>query len=71
VAINILDQALRMSKQNLHFAFTQNELKTTGLFWDNLSDTNKVFLRRMIHEGRFEVATGMYVQPHVAIDSQP
>jgi alpha-mannosidase len=65
VTINILGRALRLLKEDPNYAFTQDELQALKPFWDNLSDADRVFLRRMIREGRFEVATGMYVQPDI------
>ena len=66
VVIKILNQALRMLKQDPNYAFTQDELKALKPFWDNLNDADRTFLRRLVREGRFEIATGMYVQPDVA-----
>jgi len=64
-SIRILNQALRMLKMDPRFTFTQDQLRALQPFWDSLSLEDKAFLRRMIKEGRFEVATGMLVQPDV------
>ncbi len=65
LAIKILRQALAMLKKDAEFAFTQDEMLALKPFWDDLSDADRNFMRRMAKEGRFEVATGMYVQPDV------
>ena len=64
--LKILNQALRMLKQDPEYAFTQDEIMAIKPFWESLSEADRAFLRRMIREGRFEVATGMYVQPDIA-----
>ena len=65
-ALKILNQALRMLKQDPEFAFTQDEMAALKPFWQSLGGADRTFLRRMIQEGRFEVATGMLVQPDIA-----
>lgn len=66
IAINILSHALRLLKEDPHYAFTQDQVEALKPFWESLSDADKEFLRRMIREGRFEVTTGTYVQPEIA-----
>jgi alpha-mannosidase len=65
LAIKILRQALAMLKTDAEFAFTQDEMLALKPFWDDLSDADRSFMRRMAKQGRFEAATGMYVQPDV------
>jgi alpha-mannosidase len=66
VSIRILRQALHMLKTDPQFTFTQDQQLALQPFWDSLSADDRAFLLRMIKEGRFEVATGMYVQPDIA-----
>jgi alpha-mannosidase len=61
----ILRQALQMLKKDPRFTFTQDQMQALKRFWDSVSDTDKSFLRRAVSEGRFEVVTGMFVQPDV------
>jgi len=65
-ALKILNQALRLLKEDPQYAFTQDQMEVLKPFWETLSNTNKGFLRRIVREGRFEVATGTYVQPEIA-----
>jgi alpha-mannosidase len=65
MAIKILRQALAMLKSDAEFAFTQDQMLALKPFWDDLSDADRNFMRRMAKEGRFEVAGGEYVQPDV------
>jgi len=64
-SIRILNQALRMLKDDPHFAFSQDQMQALRPFWDSLSGADKSFLRRMVSEGRFEVLTGMWDQPDI------
>lgn len=64
-AIKILRQALSMLKADPHFAFTQDQLQALKPFWESLSESDKNYLKRAVTQGRFEVATGMVVQPDV------
>jgi alpha-mannosidase len=66
MAIKILRQALEMLKRDPRYTFTQDQMKALKPFWDTLSDSDRQFMRRMVQDGRFEVATGMDVQPDVA-----
>jgi alpha-mannosidase len=66
MAIKILRQALEMLKKDPRYTFTQDQMMALRPFWDTLSDSDRQFLRRMVQEGRFEVTTGMNVQPDVA-----
>ena len=66
LVLKILNQALRMLKQDPEYTFTQDEMAALKPFWESLAEADRTFLRRMIREGRFEVATGMYVQPDIA-----
>jgi alpha-mannosidase len=63
LAIRILRQALEMLKTDPQYAFTQDQMTALKPFWDSLPEADKDFLRRMIREARFEVATGTVVQP--------
>ena len=64
-SIRILHQALKMLKEDPRFAFTQDQMEALRPFWDSLSDADKSFMRQIVSEGRFDVATGMVVQPDV------
>jgi alpha-mannosidase len=64
-AIRILTQALRMLKRDPRFAFTQDQVQLLKPFWDSLSDDDREVLKKMIRNGRFEVATGTWNQPDV------
>ena len=64
-SIRILSRALKMLKEDPRFAFTQDQMEALQPFCDTLSDSDKGFMRRMVSEGRFDVATGMLVQPDV------
>lgn len=66
LAIRILRQALEMLKSDPHYAFTQDQMTALKPFWDGLSEADRDFLRRIIQEGRFEVATGTVLQPDIA-----
>lgn len=66
LAIRILRQALEMLKKDPQYTFTQDQMMALKPFWDSLSDADKNFLRRAAKEGRFELTTGMYVQPEIA-----
>ena len=66
MAIKILRQAMEMLKQDPRYTFTQDQMKALKPFWDTLSDADRQFMRRMVQEGRFELTTGMNVQPDVA-----
>ena len=65
LAIRVLDQVLEMLKKDPNFAFSQDQMLALKLFWEALSDADRIFLRRMVREGRFEVTGGMYVHPEV------
>lgn len=64
-AIRILHQALQMLKDDPRFTFTQDQVAALRPFWESLSRDDQNFLRLMVREGRFEVATGMWIQPDV------
>ena len=64
-AIRILRQALQTLKDDPRFAFTQDQMQALKPFWDSLSQEDRAVLRRLVHEGRFEVVTGMVNQPDV------
>ena len=66
ISINILRHALDLLKSDPRYTFTQDQKLALQPFWDSLSEPDRAFLRKMIQEGRFEVTTGMYVQPDVA-----
>jgi alpha-mannosidase len=66
ITIRILRQALEMLKKDRRYAFTQDQMTALQPFWESLSESDKDFLRRMVKEGRFELTTGMYVQPEIA-----
>jgi alpha-mannosidase len=66
MAIKILRQALKMLKEDPRYAFTQDQMMALKPFWDSLSDSDRQFLLRMVQDGRFEVTTGMNVQPDIA-----
>ena len=66
MAIKILRQALDMLKKDPRYTFTQDQMTALKPFWDSLSNSDRQFLRQMVQEGRFEVTTGMNVQPDVA-----
>jgi alpha-mannosidase len=66
LAIGILRQALEMLRKDPGFAFTQDQSAALEPFWNSLSRPDKDFLRSMIQEGRFEVATGTIVQPNIS-----
>jgi len=65
ICINILDHALNLLKKDPGYAFTQDQLLCVKPFWDSLSAGDRDFLRRAARAGRFEVGSGMYVQPEV------
>ncbi|MCX6623122.1 MAG: glycosyl hydrolase-related protein [Acidobacteria bacterium] len=64
-SIRILRQAMTMLKADPRFTFTQDQALALRPFWDSLNAGEREFMRRMAGEGRFEVATGMCVQPDV------
>jgi alpha-mannosidase len=66
MAIKLLRQALEMLKSDPRYKFTQDQMAALKPFWDSLSDADKQLLRRMVQEGRFELATGTNVQPDIA-----
>ena len=66
MSIKIMRHALDLLKSDPRYTFTQDQLLALQPFWESLSDPDRAFLRKMIKEGRFEVATGMYVQPDIA-----
>jgi len=66
MTIRILRQALDMLKKDPRYAFTQDQMTALQPFWESLSEADRNFLRRMVKEGRFELTTGMYVQPEIA-----
>ncbi len=65
LVINILSNALKMLKNDPHYTFAQDQMMALKLFWETLSDSDRIFLRRMVRERRFEVTTGMLVQPDI------
>src|SRR5258708_30697383 len=66
VSIKILRHALNLLKSDPRYTFTQDQRLALEPFWDSLSESDRAFLRKMIRDGRFEVTTGMYVQPDIA-----
>jgi alpha-mannosidase len=66
LAIKILRHALEILKKDPHYAFTQDYMVFLKTFWESLPNSDQNFLRRAAQEGRFEIATGMYVQPNMA-----
>lgn len=66
LAIKILRMALEMMKKDPRYTFTQDQMLALKPFWESLSEADRTFLRRMVKKGRFEVTTGMYVQPEIA-----
>lgn len=66
VAIKILRMALDMMQKDPRYTFAQDQVLALKPFWETLSEADRNFLRRMVKEGRFEVTTGMYVQPDIA-----
>jgi alpha-mannosidase len=66
ILLKILGRALDILKRDPRYAFTQDQMMAIKPFWESLSGADREFLRRMIKEGRFELATGTYVQPEIA-----
>ena len=66
MCIKIMRHALDLLKSDPRYTFTQDQLLALQPFWESLSDPDRAFLRQMIKDGRFEVTTGMYVQPDIA-----
>ncbi len=66
VTMDILKRALDLFHRDPRFTFTQDQMLAIQPFWDSLPETEKEFLRRMVRERRFELATGTYVQPDEA-----
>jgi alpha-mannosidase len=66
VTKQIFDHALDLFHRDPRFTFTQDQMVAIQPFWDSLPDSEKEFLRRMVRERRFELATGMYLQPDEA-----
>ncbi len=65
-SINILKHALDLLHRDPRYTFTQDQMTALEPFWETLPPGEKEFLRRMVRERRFELATGMYVQPDEA-----
>jgi alpha-mannosidase len=63
VSINILKHALDLLHRDPRFTFTQDQMAALEPFWNTLPESEKQFLRRMVHERRFELASGMNLQP--------
>jgi len=66
VSIDILNRALDLFHRDPRFTFTQDQMVAIEPFWNSLPNSEKEFLRRMVSERRFELATGMYLQPDEA-----
>lgn len=66
VTIDILNHALDLLHRDPRFTFTQDQMVAIEPFWNSLPKSEKEFLRRMVRERRFELATGMYLQPDEA-----
>jgi alpha-mannosidase len=66
ISIDILKHALELLHRDPRYTFTQDQMAALQPFWDTLPDSEKEFLRRMVHERRFELTSGMYVQPEEA-----
>jgi len=66
VTTDILNHALDLFHRDPRFTFTQDQMVAIEPFWNSLPNSEKEFLRRMVRERRFELATGMYLQPDEA-----
>ncbi|MFN7995942.1 MAG: glycoside hydrolase family 38 C-terminal domain-containing protein [Bryobacteraceae bacterium] len=66
VTNNILRHALDLMRRDPRYTFTQDQMIALEPFWNTLSAGDKEFMRRMVRERRFELATGMYLQPDEA-----
>src|SRR5579871_677506 len=66
VSIDILKHALELLHRDPRYTFTQDQMAALKPFWDTLPSGEREFLLRMVREKRFEVATGMYLQPDEA-----
>lgn len=66
MANNILRHALDMMRRDARFTFTQDQMAAIEPFWNTLNADDRAFLCRMVRDHRFELATGMYLQPDEA-----
>jgi alpha-mannosidase len=66
MCIDIMKHALDMMRKDPRFTFTQDQMMAIKPFWDSLGPDDKTFLRRMVRERRFELASGNYLQPDEA-----
>jgi alpha-mannosidase len=66
ISIDILKHALDLLHRDPSYTFTQDQMAALKPFWETLPDSEKEFLRRMVHERRFELTSGMYLQPDEA-----
>jgi alpha-mannosidase len=66
VSIDILNHALDLFHRDPRYTFTQDQMMAIEPFWNSLPASEKEFLRRMVREGRLELATGQYLQPDEA-----
>lgn len=64
-AIRILRQALAMLKKDPRYTFTQDQMQVLQPFWESITDVERAELRHAVEERRFEVVSGMLVQPDV------
>jgi alpha-mannosidase len=66
MSINILRHALDLMRKDSRYTFTQDQMVAIEPFWNTLNEDDKQFLLKMVKERRFELATGMYLQPDEA-----
>jgi alpha-mannosidase len=66
MSINILRHALDLMRRDSRYTFTQDQMAAIEPFWNTLTDDDKQFLLKMVKDRRFELATGMYLQPDEA-----
>jgi alpha-mannosidase len=66
MSIKIMSQALAMMRKDPRFTFTQDQMMAIKPFWESLDGNDRAFLLRMVREGRFEIASGMSLQPDEA-----
>src|SRR5215467_5097997 len=65
-SISILKHALDLLHRDPRYTFAQDQMVALEPFWNSLPAGEKEFLRRMVRERRFELTSGMYVQPDEA-----
>ena len=64
--IYILRHALDLMRKDPRYTFTQDQMVALEPFWNTLNGDDKGFLLKMVKDRRFELATGMYLQPDEA-----